>query len=502
MDTEIELKYLVSGENISEKVTSLLSQQGFSHKKEIKHLRNSYFDTEQLALRKADCGFRIRSYDSVRLEQTIKTAGKVIGGLHQRPEYNIPVTSEIPDLTLFDSDIWPENFNAEEVNEQLVVLFSTDFTRQSWLITMPDASIVELAYDVGVIAGNEQEDPISELEIELVSGNRQSLFDLALLLFKILPLRPGTESKAARGYALAFGKKKEKINTVDTLLNITPKMNVLESFNIGFTQCLHQLQVLVEQFEKSNDLLVLREVSDCLALARHGLWLYADYLTGEHGKELRTKINAMLHELSWVETAKQIKELTTKKGHYRKKIEYSKSLLNQLKDENHAIIDFDKASRLFHSDAFNDMQLSMLQMILIETPYTDNIPELSDFAPSWLSIHLKNLVTALSSQQSLTTADYLENHRLLTRSLLTGAWFGLLFNSEKRNEFRGPWLDLHQGIDELATLQLLKDHLQDATEEPPIKLINWLDNKLDNLVCALGHSKDAALSLSPYWLKA
>ncbi len=502
MDTEIELKYLVSGEKISENIDSLLIQHNLSYKKQIKHLRNCYFDTPDLLLRKADTGLRIRQYDGERLEQTIKTKGKVIGGLHQRPEYNLEVSSETPDIALFSDDIWPEDFNVTAVNEQLIELFNTDFTRAAWLVEMPSGSQIELAYDVGSITGNEQQCGISEIEIELVSGEREALFDLAQILFKHFKMRPGTESKAARGYALVFGKKDEYISSANTQLNITKQMNVLDSFNVGFSQCLKQLQLLVDKFEADNDINILREVSDSLALARHGLWLYADYLTGNHGKELRTKINGLLHELAWTETARQIKELTTKTGRYRKKVEYSQNLLTQLKDENHAIIDFEKASKLFHSEAFNELQLSMLQMILIETPYKDNIPELSDFAPSWLSIHLKQLTTELVTKEALTVEDYLNHHRLLTRSLLTGSWFGLLFDREKRLEFRGPWLDLHQGIDELATLQFLKEHLQNASEEPPLKLINWLDNKLENLLCALEHSKDAALNLSPYWLKA
>ncbi len=42
-------------------------------------------------------GLRIRG-DQGRYEMTLKIAGRVVGGLHQRPEYNIPLDK--PELAL------------------------------------------------------------------------------------------------------------------------------------------------------------------------------------------------------------------------------------------------------------------------------------------------------------------------------------------------------------------------------------------------------------------
>ncbi len=47
-------------------------------------LTNCYFDTKELSFRKHDFGLRVRSKNEQR-EQTIKTAGQTIGGLHKRP---------------------------------------------------------------------------------------------------------------------------------------------------------------------------------------------------------------------------------------------------------------------------------------------------------------------------------------------------------------------------------------------------------------------------------
>ncbi|MEW6998878.1 inorganic triphosphatase [Colwelliaceae bacterium BS250] len=501
MDTEIELKYLVLGDNTPAVITDLLNQQNISFVCQTKQLINCYFDTPDLQLRKADIGLRIRHSSIGASEQTIKTAGKVIAGLHQRPEYNVPITGDIPNLDLFAVDIWPEHFDVDQVSTQLAPLFETNFCRTTWLLTSNDGSEIELAFDLGEVKTQAKSEPICEVELELVSGDRASLFDLAKLLFKHLALRPGILSKAARGYGLVFGRVESHISAANTTLELNLNMSLMTSFQQGFSECIEQSQHLINQFIDKPELQLLKEISDSLALTRHGLWLYKDYISADLLMPIRAQIKVMLKQLSWVETAKQIRELTTKTGNYRKKIEYSQSLLNELKDEKHAIVDYQSAIDLFHSEAFNVLQLAMLELVVNDLPEPKQNTTLTDLAPSWLSIGWDDITNVLASDKALNAGEYLQHHALLTRSLLTGCWFGQLFDGEGRMEFRGPWLDLHLGIEELATLMLLKNHLQSTQQDLPSKLINWLDNKIDNLLCALEHSKQAALKLPPYWLK-
>ena len=88
METEIEIKFLFSSKFESELYEKITTHGFLSSKKQFLH--NVYFDTAERSLRKIDMGLRVRSCDG-RSVQTIKTAGRVIGGLHQRPEYNDPI---------------------------------------------------------------------------------------------------------------------------------------------------------------------------------------------------------------------------------------------------------------------------------------------------------------------------------------------------------------------------------------------------------------------------
>ena len=211
MPTEIELKYQISSnternDTVAEDITAMLKEHNVLFEMNQNQLINNYFDSENLALRKMDFGLRIR-IKGQQYEQTIKTAGTVVGCLHQRPEFNINIPTNQLNLSLFDQTIWPENTHVALLEKDLQVIFSTNFLRQTWLIHQND-SVIELALDRGIIStGSDQPTlDINELEIELVSGHEQALFVLAEQLMAIVEMEPGKLSKAARGYALYYDR--------------------------------------------------------------------------------------------------------------------------------------------------------------------------------------------------------------------------------------------------------------------------------------------------------
>lgn len=212
MTTEIELKYLLSANSeekntVVDDITTMLKEHNLLFEMDKNQLFNDYFDSNDLALRKMDFGLRIRTKDQ-QYEQTIKTAGKVIGCLHQRPEFNVDIPTNQLNLSLFDKSIWPDSTDVEALERNLKVIFSTNFLRQTWIIHQ-DGNVIELALDKGEICtiSGESTLVINELEIELVSGNEQALFALAEQLMAVVAMEPGKLSKAARGYALYHDQK-------------------------------------------------------------------------------------------------------------------------------------------------------------------------------------------------------------------------------------------------------------------------------------------------------
>lgn len=164
-------------------------------------LLNTYYETDDLWFRRFDAGLRTRLKNG-QFEQTIKLSGQQHGGLHLRPEYNLPCTSVWPELSAFPAELWPEGTDLAELQARLKQLFRTDFVRQSWLLTLADGSTIEAVLDQGAVVSGEQSEAIAELELELQQGEVSALFELSRQLVQLLPLRLGWQSKAERGYRL------------------------------------------------------------------------------------------------------------------------------------------------------------------------------------------------------------------------------------------------------------------------------------------------------------
>jgi triphosphatase len=170
-------------------------------------LTNVYFDTPDRALAKAKSAVRLRGTPDQWL-QTYKTAGESQEGLHNRHEWELPVAGEaleIPALLEICDDDNAANALSDAAPE-LIALFRTDFSRVIWDVEI-EGSKIEAALDLGEVTaqvdGERLTTPISELELELKSGNEEALNSLAAQMRgAFLYLQPEDASKARRGYDL------------------------------------------------------------------------------------------------------------------------------------------------------------------------------------------------------------------------------------------------------------------------------------------------------------
>ena len=510
MSTEIELKYLIINDNVVEKITSLLQKESFNFNQSSDSLANCYFDSGDLLLRKHDIGLRVRSSNTI-LEQTIKTSGKVVGGLHQRPEYNVNIENKAPNLSLFPPEIWPNSssLNSNIINQvqsQLISLFVTDFERVTWLVDNKNGSQIELVFDLGCITVDGASESICELELELVKGKTSDLFVLAKLLSNYLQIRPGIKSKAARGYTL-FAKQQEKQTTVQPLIQITPleliplkhSFDIKKSFAVGVEFSLNQLQKMIDLYCSAPTLSLLTKITELLALIRHGFWLFEEHLPASI-QVIRSDLSKLIKELSWVENAVYFQELTDKTGNYRKRLAYSEQLICQLKFEKSRFPEPETVINIFYSPRFNFTLINLTELLLsLENTNEQTNDDLLLFTQKKLEGNLTLLTNSLMQHKKLTLNEYLSQQKLLIRSLLTGSWCGNLYVKSERLEFRDSWLDVKQGMDELHTLLTLQQQLVNINGEQFEKIHAWLDSKVDSLLLALDCSRKNAMGITPYW---
>lgn len=195
MSNEVEIKLAVSDKAFNELEEHLKNFICLVHKKQF--LSNSYYDYPDHFLAKQKMGLRIRQEDQ-ELTLTLKTNGEVVGGLHSRPEYNLPLTEKETPTNAQLRELYP----FEQLPcSTLQPIFSTDFNRTFWLVEFQQSKI-EVAFDQGKIIAGESEQPICEIEFELKSGNVQDLFDFVETLPFEIDIYFSSASKAKRGYLL------------------------------------------------------------------------------------------------------------------------------------------------------------------------------------------------------------------------------------------------------------------------------------------------------------
>lgn len=196
-DIEIELKYKINEMQIK----SILKKLKQLNPSQIKRqeMKAKYFDTIDHLLLKNKMALRTRDEEHCTYA-TVKTKGDYYDGLYSRKEWNVDITDKKYN-SLMDA------FSNTEVGERLLDIvegkklieqFRTEFSRKRFVIQSPEC-ILEVAIDQGDIITKNGTEKISELEIELLEGEKTCLIDFGEQLKQQFHLEPEKRSKYARG---------------------------------------------------------------------------------------------------------------------------------------------------------------------------------------------------------------------------------------------------------------------------------------------------------------
>ncbi len=196
MGTEVELKLALAPE-----ATTRLKRHALlkGHKPTRRRLLSLYFDTPGFALSKRGVALRLRRL-GYHWVQTMKAEAESIGACTTRPEWEVAITGNQPDLSVLPDEA--RALLADIRADDLRVCFSTEFTRTAWHIER-EGGALELALDQGAVRVGQASDPICEVELELKGGDDAHLFAVARDFLEALPFTLEPRSKAERGYLLA-----------------------------------------------------------------------------------------------------------------------------------------------------------------------------------------------------------------------------------------------------------------------------------------------------------
>ena len=197
---EVELKLRASPGSLDRIRTSPVILQDFRNKGTIRRLETTYYDTADHKLFGAGISLRVRRSGKC-LVQTIKRVS--VDDALTRDEWEAPVQTLAPDLGALPVSEIDGIFDKIAV-DQLVPIFVTKVRRHRVTVDVSEGQI-EVAFDDGVVEAGSQRKPLCEVELELKQGRAAALYQLGLGLMDISPLCLETQSKSARGYALALG---------------------------------------------------------------------------------------------------------------------------------------------------------------------------------------------------------------------------------------------------------------------------------------------------------
>jgi len=195
---EIELKLLVDADRLAGFNDAPIIASNARSKGTRKHLKAVYYDTAERTLLRNALTLRVRK-SGARFMQTVKA--EAADDPLRRGEWEASVPSFEPDLALA-MPFLPEELRDELERSELEPVFTTDMRRHQRVVEMPSGT-VEVAFDHGVLKSGDRSMPVSEIELELKSGSRSAIYDLALGLAEHGSVRPSIRSKSARGFDLA-----------------------------------------------------------------------------------------------------------------------------------------------------------------------------------------------------------------------------------------------------------------------------------------------------------
>lgn len=202
MAVEIELKLRIAPEQLARLKRHALLKVHQVARPVTHRLYNIYYDTPKLELHKSGMALRLR-HAARQWLQTLKGGGSVRAGLHQRNEWEVPVSGPELDFDFPEAADWEAHL-PQSLRNKLQPVFVTDFSRSSRMLNFQGAQI-ELCIDQGEVSAGQHNMPICELELELKSGDSRQLFELALAILDIVPFELETVSKAEYGYRQLSG---------------------------------------------------------------------------------------------------------------------------------------------------------------------------------------------------------------------------------------------------------------------------------------------------------
>lgn len=270
---EIELKFRLT----LEQVERLRTHSAFQGAK-AKDLTSVYFDTPDLALRRAGFNLRVRQTGSGHVQTVKRLAG---AGLFDRDEWEGPVAG--PELDMARLAETPAALAADF--KALAPAFTLRIRRLAADITA-EGSLVEASLDIGEAVAASRRQPVCELELELKDGAPAALFSLARALAWDAPL--SFIGKSERGYRVLAGQALGALKAEP--VDIKARATAAEAFRRSVLSTLRQIAGNGEVLAETNDLEAVHQMRVGLRRLRAAMAAFKPMVEDEVFERLKAEV--------------------------------------------------------------------------------------------------------------------------------------------------------------------------------------------------------------------
>ena len=270
---EIELKLRTSPQAVDRLLAAPLLAASIRGLANAQSLDAAYYDTADLRLQKRGVSLRVRR-EGDRFIQTVKTTDGAAAGAFDRREWH----TIVPDLTprpdwVMDSDA--RGLLGHLAPDELTEICRTCIERETRVVGYQhdgEIAIIEIAFDRGTLEAGDRTEPTAEVELELLKGNKQALYALALTLHEIAPMQVEVRSKGERAYALFTGQPPQWHKSKK--LRFAPDVTVEDGIAAVFETCFAHWMVNEPATLAGNDPEGLHQMRVALRRMRSALTLF------------------------------------------------------------------------------------------------------------------------------------------------------------------------------------------------------------------------------------
>ncbi len=497
MSLELEIKLAANPEQISQikQWLSDFSEQSLEWQRS--ELINTYYDTENHRLREMKIGLRT-SRDGERYIQSVKSEGRVVGGLYQRNESEADISNASLDIQqVEDPYLLILLEEAEEEDGPFKALFRAEFERQHCLYHFQDSEI-EILLDTGEVSHKGEKNLVCEVRLALKTDDANHIFDLTRQLIEEFSLILSAESKAEIGYRLSSDQTRY-LKRLD-VVPLTAKSPAEGSFETiayyGLAHWQHYIK-LVKQELKVEYFLQLHQV---LLYMQHLYAVFAPLIPRHSLSEVRADWREITQNLSKVQTvASQLNWLANAKMYdfsYEELHEQEANLQQRFEQEGQNFVHYLLSSsynlKLLH---FSQWLYSKEWREEIRESHKQQLQkEIFPFAIKQLQHQMLDINRQFKVQEELHDEDYVSYLPKLYRTLDIGLFFGSLFDSKKRMTFRQNWVDLVANIELFKQLDYVRKSLESVGKEDL-----RLEETKEEILQALFKLRSKAFEQNPYW---